>query len=132
MRFDASSRAAAQLRTDCLVIGAFERAELGAGASAIDRTLRGRVRTLLARGDFSGRADETLLITDAGSLASPRLLLVGLGQKAQFNRRVWRRAVSSAIRALSRTRIRSAALAIERPADRTLDDYYYGRSIAEL
>ena len=31
-----------------------------------------------------------------------------------------------------RTRIRSAALALERPAARELDDYYFGRAIAEL
>jgi len=56
MRFEAFSRRAAEQRCDCLVIGAFERAELGPEASAVDRAMRGRVRALLTRGDFSGRA----------------------------------------------------------------------------
>ena len=132
MRFEASSRAAAQLRSDCLVLGSFERGELGTVATSIDRTLRGRLRALLTRGDFSGRAGETWLISDTTRIGSPRLLLVGLGAKGQYNRRAWRRALPTAIGALARTRIRSATLALERPAERQLEDFYYGRAIAEL
>ncbi len=132
MRFEAFSRKAAQQRCDCLVIGVFERAELGPEALAVDRAMRGRVRALLARGDFSGRAGESLLIAEPGALRSARLLLVGLGSKAQFSRRAWRRGLASAIAALARTRIVSAALALERPAARELDDYYFGRATAEL
>jgi leucyl aminopeptidase len=132
MRFEAFSRKAAEQRSDCLVIGTFERAELGVEAAAVDRALRGRVRALLGRGDFSGRAGESMLLTDLRGLASERLLLVGLGKKAQFNRRAWRRGLHSAIGALARTRIASAAVALERPAVRELDDYYFGRSAAEI
>jgi leucyl aminopeptidase len=132
MRFEAFSRRAAQQRSDCLVIGAFERAELGPEAQAVDRAMRGRVRALLTRGDFSGRAGETLLISEPTGLSSARLLLVGLGGKGQYDRRVWRRALGHAIAALARTRVVSAALALERPALRELDDYYFGRAIAEL
>lgn len=132
MRFEAFSRRAAEQRSDCLVIGAFERAELGPEALAVDRAMRGRVRALLARGDFSGRAGETLLISEPSGLRSARVLLVGLGNRTQFSRRGWRRALASAIAALARTRIVSAALALERPAARELDDYYFGRGIAEV
>ena len=132
MRFEASSRAAAQLRSDCLVLGAFERGELGTSASTIDRAMRGRIRTLLASGDFSGRAGETLLITDTTGITSPRLLLVGLGPKGHYNRRAWRRSLPGALAALTRTRIRSAIFALERPAERELDDFYYGRALAEI
>ncbi len=131
MRFEAFSRKAADQRCDCLVIGTFERGELGAEAAAVDRATRGRVRGLLSRGDFSGRAGETLLLTDLSGLASTRLLLVGLGSKAQFNRRAWRRGLQNAVTALARTRIASAAVALERPPGRELDDYYLGRSAAE-
>jgi leucyl aminopeptidase len=132
MQFDAFSRRAADQRSDCLVIGVFERGELGVEATAVDRAMRGRVRTLLSRGDFSGRAGESLLLPQVSGLRSERLLLVGLGLKAQFNRRVWRRAMSHTIAALARTRISSAAIALERPAARELDDYYFGRAGAEI
>jgi leucyl aminopeptidase len=132
MRFEAFSRRAATQRGDCLVIGAFERGELGPEGAAVDRALRGRVRRLLGNGDFSGRSGETLLLPEVPGLAAGRLLLVGLGTKAQFNRRGWRRALQSAIGALARTRIASAAIALERPGARELDDYYFGRSTAEI
>ena len=132
MRFEAFSRRAAVQRGDCLVIGAFEHSELGAEASAVDRSLRGRVRRLLTRGDFSGRTGETLLLPEVAGLACGRLLLVGLGTKAQFNRRSWRRALHTAITALARTRIASAAIALERPGASELDNYYFGRCAAEI
>src|ERR1700689_1616181 len=97
MRFEAFSRKAAEQRCDCLVIGVFERGELGSEAQAVDRAMRGRVRALLARGDFSGRAGETLLLTETVAVRAERLLLVGLGGKAQYHRRAWRRALAQAI-----------------------------------
>lgn len=132
MRFEAFSRRAADQRSDCLVIGAFEQGELGVEAAAVDRAVRGRVKALLSRGDFSGRSGETLLLPEFGGLRSQRLLLVGLGPRPQFNRKSWRRAMSHAIAALARTRVSSAAIALERPAGRELDDYYFGRVSAEI
>src|SRR6202050_107819 len=93
MRFDAFSRPAAAQRGDCLVIGAFERGELGAEGSIVDRSLRGRVRRLLRSGDFSGRSGETLLLPEVAGLAAGRLLLIGLGAKEEFHRRSWRPAM---------------------------------------
>ena len=112
MRFEAFSRRAALQRSDCLVLGTFERGELGAQGTALDRSVRGRVRRLLASGDFSGRAGESMLLPDVPGLASARLLLIGLGNKAQYNRRGWRRALQGAIGALARSRIASAAIAL--------------------
>jgi len=132
MRFEAFSRRAAAQRSDCLVIGVFERGELGTQGAALDRSVRGRVRRLLASGDFSGRAGESMLLPDVPGLASARLLLIGLGNKAQYHRRAWRRALHGAIGALARTRIASAAIALERPASGDLDDYYFGRAAAEI
>ncbi|HEX4376476.1 MAG TPA: leucyl aminopeptidase [Steroidobacteraceae bacterium] len=132
MRFEAFSRKAAEQRSDCLIVGAFERAELGPTTTAIDRSMRGRLRGLLAAGDFSGRLGETLLLPDPAGIGSKRLLLVGLGAKAPFNRRSWRRAMQSAITALAKTRIASASFALERPAAGELDDYYFGRASAEI
>jgi leucyl aminopeptidase len=131
MRFEAFSRRAVEQRGDCLVIGAFERGQLGPVGTAVNTGLRGRIAALLARGDFAGRANETLLIPECPGLAAGRLLLVGLGPKAQFNRRVWRKALHAAVGALARTRIATAVLALERPARAELDDYYFGRVIAE-
>jgi leucyl aminopeptidase len=132
MEFAVWTKGLAALAVDCLVVGVFEESELGAEARAVDAASGGRLQRLLTRGDFAGRAGETLLITEVTELPGRRVLLVGLGARAQLTRRSWRRALGSAVAALSRTRIASVALALERPAARELDDYYFGRAVAEL
>ena len=116
---------------DCLVVGVFEARVLGAEARAVDRATRGRLKSLLQRGDFSGRAGESLLLTDLPGLRASRLLLVGLGTSQGFHRRNWRKAFATAVSALARTRIGSAVVAIERPSDKDLDAYLLARSAAE-
>ena len=132
MEFALWTKGLPTLAVDCLVVAVFEEAELGAEARAVDAACGGRLQRLLARGDFTGRAGDTLLITEVTELPARRVLLVGLGARAQLSRRGWRRAWGSAVAALSRTRIASVALALDRPPARDLDDYYFGRAVAEV
>lgn len=132
MEFGVWTKGLATLAVDCLVVSVFEDAELGGEARSIDSASGGRLQRLLTAGDFAGRTGETLLITDLSGLAATRVLLVGVGARSQLTRRSWRRAWGSAVAALSRTRIASAAVALDRPAARELDDYYFGRAVAEI
>ncbi|HUO20844.1 MAG TPA: leucyl aminopeptidase [Steroidobacteraceae bacterium] len=132
MEFAVWTKGLATLAVDCLVVGVFEESELGAEAKSVDAACGGRLQRLLARGDFSGRAGDTLLVTEVTEIAARRVLLVGLGARAQLSRRGWRRAWGSAVAALGRTRIASVALALDRPPARELDDYYFGRAVAEI
>ena len=131
MEFSAYSAKAADQRTDCLVVGVFDNGQLGGEARVVDRAVGGRLKSLVRRGDFAGRAGDSLLIADWPGLRGGRLLLVGLGASATYKRRDWKRALNTAVGALARTRIRSATLAIERPAGGDLDDYTLARSAAE-
>jgi leucyl aminopeptidase len=132
MDFGVWSRGLASLSVDCLVVGVFEEAELSAEAASVDAACGGRLQKLLARGDFAGRAGETLLLADLPGLGASRVLLSGLGPRKQFHRKAWRKAWGSAAAALLRTRITSCAVAIARPPARELDDYHFGRALAEL
>jgi len=132
MEFGVWTKGLATLAVDCLVVGVFEETELGGEAKSVDAACGGRLQRLLARGDFTGRAGETLLVTEVTELPARRVLLVGLGARAQLSRRGWRRAWGNAVAALGRTRIASVALALDRPAARELDDYYFGRTVAEI
>ena len=116
MEFGVWTKGLATLAVDCLVVGVFDEAELGGEARGIDAASGGRLQRLLSAGDFAGRSGETLLLTDMTGLAATRVLLVGLGTRAQHSRRTWRRAWGTAVGALARTRIGSVALAIDRPA----------------
>lgn len=132
MQFEVWSKGLAHLSVDCLVLGVFEDGQLDENALAVDDTLDGRLRALAKRGDFSGRIAETLLLTDLTGVGATRVLLVGLGGHKSFERRPWRRAINAAVTALARTKIKSAAIALARPPSRSLDDYYFGRGIAEI
>jgi leucyl aminopeptidase len=132
MELELWSKGLAQLAVDCVVAGVFEDPALAPEARTLDAAARGKLKALLERGDFSGRSGETLLLTEVEGIAAGRVLLVGLGAAKSFNRKAWRRACSTAVAALARTRIASAGFGIERPPARQLDDYYFGRSIAEI
>jgi leucyl aminopeptidase len=132
MEFGVWTKGLATLAVDCLVLGVFEQGELSGEARAVDTACGGRLKQLLARGDFAGRAGDTLLVGDLPGISASRVLLTGLGAKKLFQRKAWRRACLHALSALARTRIVSCAIAVDRPEARQLDDYYFGRQIAEL
>jgi len=132
MRFETWSKGIAALDVDCVVVGVFEEAELGEQARAVDSASGGRLKKLLSRGDFPGKAAETLLVADLPGLGATRVLLTGLGSKKKLNRKAWRKAWSAAVAELSKTAIESVALALDRPDAKELDDYYFGRAVAEI
>jgi leucyl aminopeptidase len=131
MDFEVWTRELATLAVDCLVVGIFEDAQLTEQARSLDAAASGRLKKLLSRGDFPGRTAETLLLTELPGVRATRVLLVGLGAGKSYSRRTWRKAMVAAATALARTRIVSAAFALERPAAAELDDYYLGRGVAE-
>ena len=136
MRFETWSKAGnkniATLDVDCLVIGVFEDGELSEEARAVDAACGGRLKKLLGRGDFPGKAAETLLLADLPGISATRVLLTGLGAKKGLSRKTWRKAWTAAVTALSKTGVENVALALARPDAKDLDDYYFGRAVAEI
>jgi leucyl aminopeptidase len=132
MQFEVYAKGLATLSVDCIVLGVFEDGEMAEEANAIDSASGGLLKKLLTRGDFSGRSGETLLLTELPGITASRALLTGLGARKSFGRKGWRRALGAALTAVLRTRIASIAVAIDRPPAKELDDYYFGRAIAEI
>ena len=132
MRFETWSTGVEAANADCVVVGVFEDSELGTAAKALDRALEGALSKILSPGDFPGRAGETMLLGALPRFAGRRVLLSGLGPRKSFGRRAWRKALAAAVAALGRTGVRAAALALDRPPAEELDDYYYGRAVAEI
>src|SRR5258708_7929756 len=132
MQFEVWAKGLATLSVDCIVLGVFEEGELLEEAQSIDSASNGLLKKLLARGDFSGRAGEALLLAEVPRIEASRALLPGLGTRKSFGRKNWRRALGAAITAISKTRIASIAVGIDRPPAKELDDYYFGRAIAEI
>ena len=130
MQFELFSQVLSQQSLDALVLGVHDNGKLCSAAQTVDRQCKGAISRFLKHGDFPGRLGETMLLPSFPKLRSSRLLLVGQGS-ANVTRRTWRKALTAAITALAKTRIESAAITLERPLSRELNDYTFARSAVE-
>jgi leucyl aminopeptidase len=129
MQFDTWTKALAELPIDCVAVGVQDDGELTPEAKTLDLRCREKLSRLMRRGDFSGKAGETWLVTDLEGVSAERVLLIGLGAKGEVTRKSWRRAVIAAISAATRTRVTSLALALPRPSVKMLSDERLGRRL---
>jgi leucyl aminopeptidase len=132
VQFETSDQHLAAVATDCLAIGLFEDEHFTAAAREVDAATRGLVRRMKSSGDLPTRAGETQIVHAPAGLKARRLLVVGLGRRAEFRQRGWRKAVSAALSAVLKTRAASLAVAIGQPEEDAVNAYYRGRALADL
>lgn len=93
----------AAFECDALVVNLFEGVkDPGGGTGAVDRALKGAVSHAIAAGDFTGKRGTTLLLYTHGRIPAPRVLIVGLGQRQEFDFLAARQAASVSATALGR------------------------------
>jgi leucyl aminopeptidase len=116
----------------CAVVGVYENGELGFGAGPIDRQLSGLIGKLHAGGDFAAKLGDALLLPSPSGAAAARVLLIGLGARASFTRKQYRKALQAAAQALAKTGATDAVvyLGLEEVPD--LDVHYRARFVAEI
>src|SRR5205814_5914380 len=73
MEFGVWTKGLATVGVDCLVLGVFEEAELSGEARSVDAACAGRLKALLERGDFAGRAGDTLLVGELPGIKASRV-----------------------------------------------------------
>ncbi len=73
-------------RADAIVVNLFEGVKNPGGATgAVDAALQGKIRRLIAQGDFRGKAGEVAVVYPDGQIPARRVILVGLGQASEFS-----------------------------------------------
>jgi leucyl aminopeptidase len=132
MEFKAIIDAKARQGAGCAVVGVYEDGDLGVAARRIDTQLNGLIRKLQGDGDFSGKLGDVLLLPSPAGAASARVLLIGLGNRATFGRKQYRKSLQSTVQSLAKTGAGDAVvyLALEHVAD--LDVQYRARAVAEI
>ena len=102
------------VRTPLLVLQHFQDDAEPMGASAaVDEALGGLLTRLLGRGEFRGKAEETLLVyPDRADFAAERVLLVGVGKREDYAMQGLRKAIGTAVREAERLRVAEMALAL--------------------
>src|SRR5271156_3611801 len=132
MEFNAIVDAKARHDAGCAVVGIYEDGDLGLAARQIDAQLDGLIAKLRGDGDFSGKLGDILLLPAPAGTAAARVLLIGLGTRAGFGRKQYRKALQTTVQALAKTGTSDAVvyLALEDAAE--LDVQYRARIVAEV
>ena len=98
--------------SDCIVIGAFSDKTFNAAGQQLDAASNGRLAALAARGDISGKIGQTVLLQDIAGIASPRILVIGLGEPAKFAVPQYLKAITDAVRTLRTGPVKSAYITL--------------------
>jgi leucyl aminopeptidase len=132
MEFKAIVDAKARSAAGCAVVGVYENGDPGTAARHIDAQIGGIIGRLHAGGDFAAKAGDTLLLPHPAGAASARVLLTGLGPRAGFGRKQYRKALLSSAQALAKTGASDAVvfLALEDVPD--MDTHHRARAVAEV
>jgi leucyl aminopeptidase len=132
MEFKAIVDAKARTASGCAVIGVYENGELGNAARHIDAQIGGVLGRVHASGDFAAKVGDTLLLPHPAGASAARVLLAGLGPRAGFGRKPYRKALQASAQALAKTGATDAVvyLALEDVPD--MDSQHRARAVAEI
>jgi leucyl aminopeptidase len=132
MDFKAIVDPRARSATGCAVIGVFEGGELGDAAASVDEKIGGLVGKLHSSGDFAGKAGDSLLLTQTRGSRAARVLLIGLGPRTGYGRKQYRKSISTAAQALSKTGAGDATIYLAADSHTDLSVQYRARIVAEV
>lgn len=132
MQFQIQKNAASNQKTDCAIVPVYSGGELPASAKRLDAAGGGLITRAIRNHDIKNEAGELLLLTETGGLPARRILLVSLGSREKLDRRIWSKALRSALGALARTRCRSAILYLTSETVPDADAYRRARLAVEI
>jgi leucyl aminopeptidase len=100
----------AKLRAGCILVGVWDGGKLTDSAQALDKAAQHYISGIISRGDMSGKAASTLLLHNVPHTACERILLLGLGKRAELDARQYRDCMRAATRALQASNAKDAIL----------------------
>lgn len=106
MEYNISDKAVTKYKSDCLVLPVNKDTTLPEGLPEACAT---QIKACVKSGDFSGNAQQTLLISAPEGIAAKRLLLIGTGSKDPINIIALGKLVSAAVAAVNATGAANAA-----------------------
>jgi len=101
-----------KFRTGVLVLGALADGQLPPAAWAVDEAAKGKLSTVIARGDLDAAAGASVLLHDVPGTAAERVLRVSLGKRDALGDRAFRDALGSVARTLAGGAAGDAAVAL--------------------
>jgi leucyl aminopeptidase len=108
MEFFATTSSAARQRTDCAIVGVYDKGVLSGAAEELDRRIGGRIARLVKRGDLRGKSGDSVLLADLTGGPCERVVVLGLGARNGFKRKQYRKALAAALAIVGKTGARDA------------------------
>ena len=110
MRIECVSGDIRAVKSDMIVVNLFEGVTRPGGATgAVDAAIGRALSEAIQSGDFKGKLGETYFIRPPKGIASPRVLVVGLGEKEKFTPDIARQAALPVISAAKRMKLSTVA-----------------------
>lgn len=132
MEFFLSLTGPAKQRTDCAIVGVYDKGTLSAAAEELDKRIGGRIARLVKRGDLRGKMGDLVLLADLTGAPAERVVVVGLGGRNAFKRKQYRKALASALAAVARTGAKDAVSYLGLDGLGDADTYALTRIATEL
>jgi leucyl aminopeptidase len=93
-------------------------------AGLLDQSCGGQIRDLLAGGDFQGKLYQTAVLYTRGAIPASRIVMAGLGKRADFDLEKLRGAYAKAVQQIRTLNLKECAI--------TLDSGLLNRPLSEL
>ena len=132
MEFKVIVDAKARATTGCAVVGVYENGELGAATRHLDTQLEGLITRLHSAGDFAAKLGDSLLLPHPQGVAAQRVLLLGLGARAGFGRKQYRKALTTSAQAVLKTGSADVIVYLALEDVPGVEAAYRARAIAEV
>ena len=103
----------ARRASDALILGYYEGSEqLEGELAAVDEALGGDISRLISQGEIKGKSKEITLIYPLGKLPAAKVIIAGMGKKADLNPEKVRTAVAGVCKYLRQKNVESADFAV--------------------
>ena len=108
MEFNTKSGNIAKQRSACIVVGVHEGRRLTPPAQQLDKLSKGYLTANLKRGDFRGKAGQTLLLHNVPGTVCERILLVGCGREKELNDSAYQKIINRSTITLNNAGVKEA------------------------
>ncbi len=131
MDFASLTGSVVKKRTDCLIVGIYDKRKLTHAAEAVDQASDGVLSKILKRENFKAKPGDTLIVHHLPGCRADRIIIVGLGNKKALSDTSFAKAVDGAAGAALSTPGKKAVCALVEAPVQTRDTRWKARQIAQ-
>lgn len=116
-------------KTDCIIIGVFKFFQLTNSAHLLDEHSNGYISQLVHQGDIDGEIGSNLLLYHIPNIITKRVLLVGCGEKNNFNLHSISKIIKNAVQTINKPSIKNVILSLTESNFHKDNIYWFIRKI---